>query len=275
VGGQPTAAERLLIDVSAVLVQRLRCALDRHATGEGEFERLLAEKPLVRLHYPGGLSPADLLALPLVLRQLQEEHPNSALRIRSMQEGPDGVAVTITLDDLAGRSAEAVAPERAVLQAKLQCIEAERDRLATSVVPRLLDLVAMSRQMIVVGEITGRAAIGGPMSGDTFNTTAGQIGAVGPDAHVHDNTFQQIQGGLDLPRLAEELARLRTVMEDQAAGKPEQDKALDAIVAAEKAAIQGDGLAVLKHLKRAGRWALDVAEKIGVAVAVEALKRAM
>jgi hypothetical protein len=46
-------------------------------------------------------------------------------------------------------------------------------------------------------------------------------------------------------------------------------------VAAEKAAIQGDGLAVLKHLKRAGRWALDVAEKIGVAVAVEALKRAM
>jgi hypothetical protein len=275
VGGQPTAAERLLIDVSAVLVQRLRCALDRHATGKGEFERLFAEKPLVRLHHPGGLSPADLLALPLVLRQLQEEHPNSALRIRSRQEGPGGVAVTITLDDLAGRSAEAVAPERAVLQAKLQCIEAERDRLATSVVPRLLDLVATSRQMIVVGEITGKAAFGGPMSGDTFNTTAGQVGAVGPDAHVHDNTFQQIQGGLDLPRLAEELARLRTVMEDQAAGKPEQDKALDAIVAAEKAAIQGDGLAVLKHLKRAGRWALDVAEKIGVAVAVEALKRAM
>jgi hypothetical protein len=55
------------------------------------------------------LSPADLLALPLVLRQLQEEHPHSALRIRSMQEGPGGVAVTITLDDLAGRSAEAVA----------------------------------------------------------------------------------------------------------------------------------------------------------------------
>jgi hypothetical protein len=275
VGGQPTAAERLLIDVSAVLVLRLRCALDRHATGEGEFKRLFAEKPLVRLHYPGGLSPADLLALPLVLRQLQEEHPNSALRIRSMQEGPGGVAVTITLDDLAGRSAEAVAPERAVLQAKLQCIEAERDRLTTSVVPRLLDLVATSRQMIVVGEITGKAAFGGPMSGDTFNTTAGQVGAVGPDAHVHGNTFQQIQGGLDLPRLAEELARLRTVMEDQAAGKPEQDKALDAMVAAEKAAIQGDGLAVLKHLKRAGRWALDVAEKIGVAVAVEALKRAM
>src|SRR5687768_8350054 len=45
VGRQPTAAERLLIDVSAVLVQRLRCALDRHATGEGEFKRLFTGKP--------------------------------------------------------------------------------------------------------------------------------------------------------------------------------------------------------------------------------------
>jgi hypothetical protein len=88
VGGRPSAAERLLIDVSAVLVLRLRCALDRHATGEGEFKRLFAEKPLVRLHYPGGLSPADLLALPLVLRQLQEEHPRARFASARCRKAP-------------------------------------------------------------------------------------------------------------------------------------------------------------------------------------------
>jgi hypothetical protein len=40
VGGHPTAAERLLIDATAVLVLRLRCALDRYATGVGDCESL-------------------------------------------------------------------------------------------------------------------------------------------------------------------------------------------------------------------------------------------
>jgi hypothetical protein len=45
--------------------------------------------------------------------------------------------------------------------------------------------------------------------------------------------------------------------------------------AAEKAASQGDGPTVLQHLKTAGKWTLGVAEKIGVAVAAEAIKRVM
>jgi len=42
------------------------------------------------------------------------------------------------------------------------------------------------------------------MSRDTYNIP-GQAAAVGPGAHAHDNTFQQIQGSIDLPKLAEEL----------------------------------------------------------------------
>src|SRR3712207_3415097 len=40
VGGQPTAPQKLLIDASAILVLRLRVALDRYATGVGDCESL-------------------------------------------------------------------------------------------------------------------------------------------------------------------------------------------------------------------------------------------
>jgi uncharacterized protein YjbI with pentapeptide repeats len=46
---------------------------------EREFERIYAEKPGIVLRYPGGISPMDLLALPLVVERLQVEHPGSML----------------------------------------------------------------------------------------------------------------------------------------------------------------------------------------------------
>jgi hypothetical protein len=105
----------------------------------------------------------------------------------------------------------------------------------------------------------------------------GQAGAVGPGAHAHDNTFQQIQAGagIDLPKLAEELGRLRAAMKGAPTDTPEHDEAIGAVAGAEKAAAKGDGSAALQYLKSAGEWTLGIAEKIGVDLAVEALKRAM
>jgi hypothetical protein len=40
VGGRPTAPQKLLIDASVILVLRLRVALDRYATGDGDCESL-------------------------------------------------------------------------------------------------------------------------------------------------------------------------------------------------------------------------------------------
>ena len=108
----------------------------------------------------------------------------------------------------------------------------------------------------------------------TFNNY-GQSGAFGPGAHAHDNTFQQIHAGIDLPKLAEELGRLRNAMKGETTGTREQDKAVGAVADAEEAAAKGDGPAVLQYLKSAGEWTLGIAEKIGVDLAVEALKRAM
>src|SRR3954447_24891057 len=97
------------------------------------------------------------------------------------------------------------------------------------------------------------------------------------DNRRSDGTFQQIQpgAGIDLPKLAEELGRLRNAMKDETTGTHEQDKAIGAVADAEDAAIRGDGPAVLQYLKSAGEWTLGIAEKIGVNLAVEALKRAM
>jgi hypothetical protein len=64
-------------------------------------------------------------------------------------------------------------------------------------------------------------------------------------------------------------------MKGEATGTREQDKAIGAVADAEEAAAKGDGPAALGYLKSAGNWALDTAQKIGVGVAVEALKRAM
>ena len=98
----------------------------------------------------------------------------------------------------------------------------------------------------------------------------GQAGAVGPGAHAQNITFSQewnqLRGTIDLPQLADELALLRQEMKKAATG-PEQDIAVGAISAAEQAAKAGNGPKTLEYLKSTGKWALDLAEKIGLEIA--------
>jgi hypothetical protein len=108
--------------------------------------------------------------------------------------------------------------------------------------------------------------------GDT-NVNYGQAAAVGRKADVHNNVFQQIQGGFDLPKLAEELGRLRNAMRGETTGTRDEDKAIGAVADAEEAATNNDGPAVLRYLKGAGTWGLKIAEQIGVSLATETLKK--
>lgn len=112
--------------------------------------------------------------------------------------------------------------------------------------------------------------------GDRY--TAGQVGAIGPNSTVSGTKFEQSwqkdSGQIDLPALAEELRLLRIAMRKDATGS-DHDIAIGAIAAAETAARSGDGNSAMKSLRSAGRWTFDVATKIGVGVAVAALKSAM
>lgn len=76
---------------------------------------------------------------------------------------------------------------------------------------------------------------------------------------------------LDLDSLARDLSLLTDAVRREPSG-PERDIALGAVVAAETAAGSGDGATALEHLRRAGRVAGEVATRIGVNVASEAIK---
>jgi hypothetical protein len=112
--------------------------------------------------------------------------------------------------------------------------------------------------------------------GDKYHT--GQAGVVGRGNLVVGNTFHQFWEKMDakpdLNELARELAQLRTAMRSEAK-EADDDLKVAAVAEAEKAAKGGNGPAALEALKSAGGWALDVAEKIGVGVAIAAIKTAM
>jgi hypothetical protein len=117
----------------------------------------------------------------------------------------------------------------------------------------------------------------GAIMGDQYNIQ-GQTGAVGPNAHAHDISFNQVWnqlgGKVDLAKLADDLAILQKEMERNAT-EPGEKLAVGAIAAAEQSARQKDGPKVIEYLKTAGKWALTVSQKIGVSLATEALKSAL
>ncbi len=115
--------------------------------------------------------------------------------------------------------------------------------------------------------------MGDKVIGDKYVT--GQAGAVGPGAQATNVTFQNAPQTtkLDLEKLAEELRKLREEMQQLAKDSEHQDE-MEKVTAAEDAAKNGDESRVIETLKTVGAWTLGVAEKVGVTVAVAAIKSA-
>lgn len=105
-----------------------------------------------------------------------------------------------------------------------------------------------------------------------------QARAVGSNAHAHDMTFQQIGGNIersmDLSALAGELETLRLAMKSEAT-EPEHDAAVGEVAKAGQAAKAKDSSKIAESLKAAGKWALDIATKIGTSLASEAPKESL
>ncbi|MGN2640503.1 hypothetical protein ACTD5D_30915 [Nocardia takedensis] len=114
--------------------------------------------------------------------------------------------------------------------------------------------------------------------GDKY-TSSGQA-IQGPNAHVHDvsfqqswNAFQQQSEASDLPELAAELEQLRQHLRGRASTR-EEDAAVADVGAAATAAEAGDGPGAMSHLAKLGTWALGAATAIGTALAAAAIKSA-
>lgn len=112
--------------------------------------------------------------------------------------------------------------------------------------------------------------------GDTYKVTGQAV--VGPHAQARDVVFNQgdsqIGKSVNLSELADELSKLRQVM-SQEATETEQYISVGDIAKAEQAAKEKNPSKVIESLKTAGEWALNVATKIGVTLASEAIKQSM
>jgi hypothetical protein len=112
---------------------------------------------------------------------------------------------------------------------------------------------------------------------DQINQGKGII-VTGGNAHIHDIDFSEVwnqQGNnINLVELANQLTVLREAMvaEAKQAG---HYTAVAEVASAEEEAKKGNGPEVLKYLSKAGQWALEIASKIAVPIASEAIKKSM
>lgn len=115
--------------------------------------------------------------------------------------------------------------------------------------------------------------------GDQYEVYSEQVGPVGPHSIAIGQHYQRVWNKgcaeIDLQQLIQELTKLREIARASSSGAPEEDLALAELAGAQMAAEQGDGSKVMSHLARAGQWALDIAEKIGIPVAIKALESAL
>jgi hypothetical protein len=101
---------------------------------------------------------------------------------------------------------------------------------------------------------------------------------IGDGAKTRDVIVRQNlnEFSVDLERLSGELVLLRNAMKSAADGsEPAHDMAIGQVAAAEHAARAGNRQGTKAALASAGKWALQIAEKIGVDLATAAIKDAM
>ena len=136
----------------------------------------------------------------------------------------------------------------------------------------------------IKGDKVGGNKVGGDMvGGDKVTGNKGNVFevkdsiGVGYDVQMKNVTINQQNtqtSDIDLQMLAQELEKLRQELKKIAADA-EQDIAVGVIAAAESEAKRGDKSKTFEYLSKAGKWVLEVAEKIGVPTAIEALKTAI
>ncbi|PSL42295.1 hypothetical protein CLV51_1153 [Chitinophaga niastensis] len=113
------------------------------------------------------------------------------------------------------------------------------------------------------------------MENNKYKTVNSQVGAMGDNAHA-ENFVQQssITDNIDLNALAAELTKLRQHAKQESTDAPEHDEQIGALATAESAAKKGDKSKVMSALSTSGKWLLEIAEKIGVGLAVSVIKEA-
>lgn len=252
----------------------------------GEFERLYAEKIKVVVKYPNGITPLEIVTLPALIQHLEASSPGCKLRFESIQDAPGGALVTIVVENVEDAPSEQMERLRADIQSEAeQKSQFLRAALEDERRTRLLltgEVQALER---IVDKLLSREKTafylekGGITMSEFKNTIQGNFqGAMGDGAQATNLSYNQIgdriENSMDLLSLAGDLLKLRQAMSEEAR-EPTHYIALGEVAKAEEAATAKDSSKVAESLKGAGKWALDVATKIGASLATEAIKESM
>ena len=131
---------------------------------------------------------------------------------------------------------------------------------------------------VVIVNNTYNYHYGDHFMGSKNEVTGGNVVGMGDNNEIRDNVIVQSMAPVefDMAELAKELSALRKAMKKHAdPEKAEHDEAIGDIAKAETAAKAGDTSKVMEALKSAGKWSLEVGEKIGVGVATKVITSAL
>jgi hypothetical protein len=107
----------------------------------GEFERIHSYQPFIELFYRGGVSEFELNTLPALLRYLASLHPDSNIRLKSIEETGSGAKISISVGDADPETTQRIkADAMQVVQAQLALREDElnREKIEKKYLERLL-----------------------------------------------------------------------------------------------------------------------------------------
>ncbi len=218
----------------------------------GEFEELYKQLPTFEYIFEQGFTPLDPLIMSRVVQAINEKHEDFLLDLVNFDKRgqPHATFTVCRLDYIdEARGQLAVLYERTIdyLTRENEDKKKRIDKLEDDV-DQLIGKFSPLKEL--------------PMGNNIYNNY-GQVAAMGEHASATGNTFQQIVS--DLSQLHEEMRKK--------AATPEQQAATQDVAKAEQAAQQGDEPTMQQHLKNAGQWAVECAQKFGTDVLTEYLKK--
>lgn len=107
----------------------------------GEFERLYSDQACIELFYPGGTTSFELNTLPALLHHLASLHPETNIRLKSIEETGGGAKIRISVGDADKEKADSINADAVqVVQAQLALRDDElnRERIEKKYLEKLL-----------------------------------------------------------------------------------------------------------------------------------------
>lgn len=95
-----------------------------------EFERIYSDQTCIELYYKGGVSTFELSTLPALLHYLASLHPDSSIRLKSIEETGGGARISISVGDSDPETTEKIkADAMQIYHAQLALRDKETERL--------------------------------------------------------------------------------------------------------------------------------------------------